>query len=356
MQASARSRGERRSAIGVVNTVGGGRDTRELGAVLMHEHVFVHTPEISRDYPDLSWGDKEAAISSAVAALADAAAAEIGTVVDLTVIGCDRAIPELSEVAERVDVNIVVATGLYAFDELPRFARARPPGRDEEDVLTEMFIRDIAEGIGGTPVRAGVLKACTDAPGMTDGARRVTRAVARAQLETGVPISTHTDAARRTGIAQQDVLAEEGVDLSRVVIGHCDDTTDLDYLRQIMDRGSCIGCDRFGLYRPGTPGMAERVDVIARLCREGYADRIVLSHDTHCQSDWFGEGFRAAYPDWEYTHVPTAVVPALRASGVSDGQLRKLMVENPRRILDPVIPAQCSAAGTAAADAHPAGG
>lgn len=309
----------------------------------MHEHIFVHTPEISRDYPDLSWGGhhgedgrdaREKAIEDAVAKLAELKARDIGTLVDLTAIGCDRAIPEIQRVNSQVDLNIIVATGLYTFDELPRFVRARPAGSDGADVLTEMFVRDIRHGIADTGVRAGILKCCTDFPGVTPNVDRVLRATARAHRETGVPISTHSNAQLRTGRLQQDVFASEGVDLTRVVIGHCGDTTDLGYLREIMDRGSCIGCDRFGLYLPGTPGLEERVDVIARLCDEGYADRIVLSHDANCQSDWMDEQRLVSYPDWTFTHLPDHVLPALRKRGVSDIRLRQMLVDNPRRIFE----------------------
>lgn len=320
--------------ISQVDTVLGVRDTRELGAVLMHEHIFVHTPEISRDYPELSWGDKDEVIDDAVRKLADLKARDFDTLVDLTAIGCDRAIPEIQRVNSRVDINIIVATGLYTFDELPRFVRARPARSDGGDVLAEMFVRDITHGIADTGVRAGILKCCTDTPGVTPNVDRVLRATARAHRETGVPISTHSNAALRTGRLQQDVFSSEGVELSRVVIGHCGDTTDLDYLRGVMDRGSFIGCDRFGLYQPGTPTLDERVDVIARLCAEGYADRIVLSHDANCQSDWLDEHRLANNPEWNYTHLPDRVIPALRKRGVPEIHLRQLLVDNPRRIFE----------------------
>lgn len=310
----------------------GACSTDELGAVLMHEHIFVHTPEMSRDYPDVSWGDKEEVIGQAVAKLTELKDRHFDTIVDLTVIGCDRSIPDIQRVNARVDINIIVATGLYTFDELPRLVRARPVGSDGRDLLTDLFVRDIREGIGDTGVRAGILKCCTDSPGMTPNVERVLCATARAHRETGVPISTHSDAHLRTGLAQQDVFSSQGVDLSRVVIGHSGDSTDLDYLKEIMDRGSVIGCDRFGFYLPGKPTLAERVEVIVRLCDQGYADRIVLSHDANCHSDWVDAHRKAALPEWNYNHLADVVIPALRESGVAESDLRQMLVENPRRI------------------------
>lgn len=319
----------------LVETVTGALDTAALGAVLMHEHVFVHTTEIARDYPDLSWTDRDAVRDTAVDRLQELVGLGISTLVDLTVLGCDRSIPDIAWVAQRVpDLAIIVAAGLYTFDELPRFAAARPVPAGGRDVLTDMFVRDITVGIGDSGVRAGILKCCIDKPGLTPGVERVLRATARAHRETGAPISTHTDAASRSGLVQQKVFADEGVDLSRVVIGHCGDTTDLDYLMAIMDRGSVIGCDRFGLYRDGLATLSERLDTIQALCERGYADRIVLSHDAHCHSDWVGPDVRERLPDWNYAHIPQVVLPGLRERGVTDSQISQMLSVTPRRIFE----------------------
>jgi phosphotriesterase-related protein len=167
---------------------------------------------------------------------------------------------------------------------------------------------------------------------MTPGVERVLRAVAHAHRETGAPISTHTDAPTRRGLEQQAVFREEGVDLSRVVIGHSGDTTDLDYLREVMEAGSFIGMDRFGLdlMLP----FEDRVATVAALCAEGYAERMVLSHDASCFTHNFDvEKKRELLPRWVYTHLHDDVLPALRERGVTDAQIEQMLVHNPRRIL-----------------------
>jgi phosphotriesterase-related protein len=82
---------------------------------------------------------------------------------------------------------------------------------------------------------------------------------------------------------QQDVFEEEGVDLSRVVIGHSGDSDDIEYLTSIIKRGSYIGMDRFGLdvFLP----TEKRVETVVKLCELGHADRMVASHDTNCFMD-----------------------------------------------------------------------
>jgi phosphotriesterase-related protein len=149
-----------------------------------------------------------------------------------------------------------------------------------------------------------------------------------------VPISTHTDVFSRRGEDQQRIFAEEGVDLSRVIIGHSGDSTDLEYLKGLMARGSTIGMDRFGIDRI-TP-FEQRVDTVAALCREGYAGQMVLSHDASANFGGFpGTDERAAaMPNWHYNHIHDDVLPALRDRGVSQAQIDQMLVDNPRRIFE----------------------
>ena len=148
-----------------------------------------------------------------------------------------------------------------------------------------------------------------------------------------MPISTHTHAASKRGLDQQKIFLEEGVNLGRVVIGHSGDTEDTDYLEELMKAGSYIGMDRFGI----DPELSteRRVATIIKLCERGYAAQMVLSHDTSCYIDWFPEELiKQAVPNWHFRHIPDDVVPALKAGGVSEDQIRAMTVDNPRRIFD----------------------
>jgi phosphotriesterase-related protein len=195
--------------------------------------------------------------------------------------------------------------------------------------MVNLFVRDLTEGIAGTGIKAAVIKCATDRPGITPGVERVLRACAQAHLATGAPITTHTHAASKRGLEQQRIFAEEGVDLGCVVIGHCGDTDDLGYLEEVIANGSILGMDRFGIdgYLP-TP---ERVKVVAELCRRGYADRMVLSHDASCYLDWIpGEVPPSTMPNWNYLHISRDVVPALREAGVTDGMIDTMLIDTPR--------------------------
>src|SRR5438309_321157 len=225
-----------------VQTVRGPIDPAQLGPTLMHEHIFVLSTEIMQNYPD-AWGDEDRRIEAAVARMNELHSHGVRSVVDLTVIGLGRYIPRIQRVAQHTPLHLIVATGIYTYDDVPFYFHFRGPGTplDGPELMVDMFIRDIREGIAGTGVKAGILKCATDSPGLTKGVERVLRAVAQTHRQTGVPISTHTHARSKRGIDQQRIFREEGVDLSRVVIGHSGDTTDLDYLEEVIASGSYLG-------------------------------------------------------------------------------------------------------------------
>jgi phosphotriesterase-related protein len=317
-----------------VNTARGPIDTSDLGATLMHEHVFIMTTEVMLNYPE-TWGDDAAREADAVERLNKLKATGVDTIVDLTVIGLGRYIPRIARVAAATELNILVATGVYTFSDVPFCFHYLGPGAplNGPEIMTEMFVRDIEQGIADTGVRAAILKCATDEPGVTAGVERVLRAVAQAHRHTGAPISTHTHAPTRRGLQQQRIFADEGVDLSRVIIGHCGDSTDIDYLEELIANGSYIGMDRFGmdLILP----FEDRVNTVARMCERGHADKMVLSHDAKCYFDALPEELLPTVaPNWHYLHIHADVLPALKARGVTDEQITTMLVDNPRRIFD----------------------
>lgn len=309
-----------------VETLRGPLDTAQLGFTLMHEHVFVLSEGLVESFPSV-W-DEEQRIASAREQLRELVDLGVQTIVDLTVLGLGRNIPRLLRVMEGIPLNVIVATGLYTFDELPRYFEYR-----DVEAMADLFVSDISEGIQGTGVKAAILKCATDEPGITPGVEKVLRAIARAHRRTGAPISTHTHAATCRGLEQQQIFEQEGADLTRVIIGHSGDSEDIGYLQELLKRGSYLGMDRFGvdIFLP----TEKRVATIARLCELGYADRIVLSHDASCYIDWYPEeAVRATVPNWHYRHISQEVLPALRAAGVSEEQIGQMTVENPRRIFE----------------------
>ncbi|MGE4302890.1 MAG: phosphotriesterase [Novosphingobium sp.] len=317
----------------MIETARGTITSSDLGRVLIHEHVFLMDMEYTFNYRPDFFSDKT--IDDAVARLDALKASGIDTIIDLTVLGLGRHMPSLAKAAAKTDLNIIVSTGAYTFDAVPAPFQFWGPGllknADVEPMIGH-FVSDITEGIGGTGVKAGMLKCAIDEPGLQPGVERVMRAVARAHVMIGTPVTVHTAPLQQTGLIVQDVLTEEGVNLERVVIGHCGDTSDIDYLMKLADKGSILGMDRFGVEFAIT--MEERVKTIAQMVQRGYANQLTLSHDCCCWSDYFPDvsDYHQAMPNHHYLHIHNDVIPALLEAGVSQGDLDKMFVDNPRRL------------------------
>ncbi|MEZ0115440.1 putative metal-dependent phosphotriesterase family hydrolase [Catenulispora sp. EB89] len=112
---------ETTTATTTVQTVRGPVAADRLGTVLMHEHIFVLDKEMRRNYPEM-W-DEETVVAEAVTKLNALAARGVSTVVDPTVVGLGRDVARVARVNERVDLNIVVATGLYTLADVPLLFR-----------------------------------------------------------------------------------------------------------------------------------------------------------------------------------------------------------------------------------------
>ena len=316
-----------------METVKGPVPVEQLGATLMHEHVFILSEEIRHNFPDYpsAW-DEETRVADAIDQLRQCKSRGIDTIVDPTVIGLGRYLPRIQRVNEQVDINIVVATGIYTYNDVPFQFLHTGPGLlfDTPEPMVELFVRDIREGIADTGVKAAFLKCAIEHQGLTPGVERVMRAVGQAHVQTGAPITVHTHPHSQSGLVAQKVFAEEGVDLTKVVIGHSGDSTDLDYLCALADAGSYLGMDRFGLDM--LLPFEQRVDTVVQLAKRGYAEKMVLAHDASCFIDWFShEGKVAAQPNWNFRHISDDVLPALRERGVTEEQITTMLVDNPRR-------------------------
>ncbi|HUJ64739.1 MAG TPA: hypothetical protein VLX59_04310 [Acidimicrobiales bacterium] len=216
-----------------VETVRGAIDTADLGPTYMHEHVFVLNPDVQQNYP-AEWGSEDDRVADAIGKLKALAAQGVRSIADPTVVGLGRYIPRIQRIAERVpELNIIPATGCYTYDQVPFFFSYRGPalsaalGTEVPDPMVDMFIGDITQGIAGTGVKAAFLKCAIDHQGLTDGVARIMRAVARAHRHTGAPITVHTHPGSRNGLTVKKLLCdEEGVDPTRVVLGHSGDSGD----------------------------------------------------------------------------------------------------------------------------------
>lgn len=312
-----------------VQTAKGPVEVADLGRTLMHEHVFVMTPDSQTQWSDEF--DEETQVAGAIDKLNELAATGIRTIADPTVDGLGRDVARIARIAEHVELNIIVATGVYTYSDVPNFFRFRGPGviPGLDDPMVDFFVRDIEEGVKGTSVKAAFLKAAIDEHGLTPGVERVLRAEAKAHLRTGAPMMVHTHPGTRTGLEVKRVLDDEGVSHDRVLLAHSGDSTDADHLSALAEDGFLLGMDRFGI--DATLDFDGRVGIVAELCRRGFAGSMVLSQDAACYIDWIDPVFKGAMPNWNYLHVQRDVVPALLERGVTDEQVEAMLVGNPAR-------------------------
>jgi phosphotriesterase-related protein len=307
-----------------IPTVTGSVDSSELGFTLVHEHIATQTWQMRVNVN--GWFDRDAVKAKAVDYAKKAISNGVKTLIDLTPLNIGRDVHLMQEVAEESGIQIVCATGLYFHFEPWMWGHTN-------EQIADLLMRDVEVGIADTTIKPGIIKCATHTDGLDDDNLRSARVAALTHLRSGLPISTHTNAAARNGLIQLDVFEEAGVDLGKVVIGHSD-TTDLDYLRQLLGRGCFVGIDRFGSPFGGMT-HDERAEVVATLAKEGYANRIALSHDAPTFCDWFDKDlFDSWTVDWNWSYLPTQGLAALRAKGVSEADIQQMTVGTPRAIFE----------------------
>ena len=309
-----------------VQTVLGPVPVEQLGVTLMHEHLVIGWPGWIFD--PLARFDRMKVTSLLIERLHELKALGVSTFVDPCPIELGRN-PELAaEVAEATEMNIICATGFYTNRlGIPVYFRQRTV-----DEIAEIFARELSNGIGSSGIRAGLIKCATGLHEITRHEEKCLRAAGRAHKATGAPILTHTESATM-GTEQLDILASEGVDFGRVIIGHSCGTANLEYHLRLLDRGVFLGFDRFGLEAVFPDRL--RIAALAGLLSIGYAKQIVLSHDyVGCflgRSMFRTPESRQGLAKWGYTHLFKEVLPKLRAIGFTEAQIQTMMVENPQR-------------------------
>lgn len=309
----------------VVRTLLGDMPASELGITYFHEHVIAQPPRAWEGWaPDLVLNEVDAAVRE----IADFEAVGGTCVVDGTAVDYGRDIATTIKVAEQTSCHIVGTAGYNKAGYFPR--------EIEEASLEELearALRDCRDGMDGTNACAGLLKLGTSYYHMTPAEEHAARAICRVQRATALPLYTHTEAGT-FALEQLDMLAEEGVDLEHVCIGHLDRNPDAWYLRQIAKRGVFLGFDQISKIKYFPDSV--RAERIIELVDAGYGRRILLSGDmsrrTYLRAYGGGPGYRYITE----TFVPR-VVSELCERGRSPSAAEQigedLLVNNPREFL-----------------------
>jgi phosphotriesterase-related protein len=314
----------------LINTVLGPVEAEALGFTLSHEHIVCGSPGIVRGWPAL-FGGRERLLETADTVLVRAREDGVSTIVDATTFDLGREVDILVEASARSGMHIVAATGMWLAPSPSLTVRTT-------DQIADWFAADITTGLDGTDVRAGIIKVASELE-LTPFEERVLEAAARAHGATGAPILTHSLARNHMGEQQATVLERFGVDPTRVVIGHSDDSTEIDYLIGLADRGYRIGMDRLpngNLPEYGTQDVLARLRMIAALVDRGYAEHLVLSHDDPIWAGVLSDIDQARHlvsnPD-VISFIPRVVLPGLRDLGVPEDAITSMTTRNPQRWL-----------------------
>jgi len=309
-----------------VNSVMGPLDTSKLGFTLMHEHILGAAPPLFWDYPQLVGANP---LERAVADLKQAKEGGIDTILDASTPDLGRDVNFLAEVSHVSGVNIICCTGWWLT--VPAvFATL------SIDQLTAMFVRDIEEGISGTCIKAGILKAAADMAGVTPELEKVHRAIGRAHVKTDVPIMLHSYSPGQVGRQQLAILKDEGVNPKRIKFDHSNDTTDTEYLLSLLQEGCYLGLDRY----PGrNASPAARSRTMKTLIDAGYEGKLCPSHDRTVigiqgENTPPAEIERRKLNPYGYLYIKNVVFPMLREMRVPDKVINGLCIEGPRNFFE----------------------
>lgn len=321
----------------LVNTVLGSVDSTKIGRTLMHEHILIANHTLRKAYK--CWFDEDMFFKYAVTMLKNAKMYGIDTIVDATPIDLGRDLDIMRKVSEKSGVNIIAATGFYwplqisLSDKSPEF-------------IADIMINDLENGMEGTEVKAQFIKYSTVNPDLTDYDKKIGEAVAIAHKRTGAMIYTHTG--NKNGMSQIEFFRANGVDLSKLIVGHMGDTEDYEYIHSVLAAGCRIGLDRFGAHNLEPEYYIEderKAKVIANLISQGYIDKMVISHDVACYLDYsgyqnVGNLFQGVMERdlnkflFQFNYIPKYVYNMFKECGITESEIDHIMVKNPQRIFE----------------------
>jgi phosphotriesterase-related protein len=313
----------------IVRTVRGDIAPEELGVTATHEHLYCDQ-RLCRSALDFPGSTAKMVLRDpdrVVAEVADFYAAGGRSLAEMTAHGWGRDVSVLQQISERSGIHVIAISGFYVEDCHPEFVA---DASIEE--LEEILVREIAVGADGTDIRTGLLKSGISRPIIEGPEEKCAHAVARAQLRTGVTITTHTSASSRfeveggnVGMQHLDIFESEGVDPARVIIGHTDENGDIRQLVALAQRGAYVQFDVIGKIHWLLDET--RIALLRQMVDKGYADHLLLSSDRCREIELKVKGGPG------YDHVLRSFVPRLREAGFDEALIRRLLVENPARAL-----------------------
>ncbi|KAM4704846.1 N-acetyltaurine hydrolase [Rhinophrynus dorsalis] len=254
-----------------------------------------------------------------------------GSIVENTTTGISRDLKTLKRLAEDTGVNIISGAGFYV--DTTHSTETRSMSVEQ---LTEIILNEILQGADGTDIKCGIIGEIGCSWPLTESEKKILQATAEAQSQLGCPVNIHPGRNSDAPFQIIRILQESGADISKTVMSHLDRTIfDEKKLLEFAELGSYLEFDLFGTemlnyqfnQAVDMPSDNERIKTLRFLIDEGYEDRIVISHDIHTKNRL------VKYGGHGYSHILSNIVPKMLLRGISQKNIDKILLENPKKWL-----------------------
>ena len=302
-----------------VQTVTGAVASERLGVTLMHEHVLVDF--IGADKVSKNRYDQDEAFRTILPHLERLRKHGCDTLVECTPAYLGRDVVLLKRLSDASGLHIVSSTGYYgaANDKhLPAHAFT-----ETADALAARWTRDSTAGSDGTSIKPGCMKIGVDAAPLSAVDEKLVRAAGLAHKATGLPIASHTTTGA-AALAELALLADLGVSASAFIWVHAQNERDTSIHVRVAKAGAWVEFD--GISEKSIPG---HVELVRLMHAAGLLDRVLVSQD----AGWYRVGEPRGGEFRGFDTLFTAFKPALLTAGVTNNDVRLLLVDNPRRAL-----------------------
>lgn len=292
----------------------------EIGYAHSHEHLFTYaTPKIAAEKPEMVL-DSVVEIGEDIALFK---AAGGNMIVEMTTVDYGRDVAKLHEIAVKYGIHIIAAAGFNKGS----FNKPLLDNKKIDDVAAGL-VNELRNGAEGTGILPGVLKIGTSLNVIEPWEEIGLRAIARASLETGVPISTHTQEGTMAE-EQLDMFKEEGVPPDHIVLCHLDQNPDFELHKRLVERGTFLSYD--SIPKPQYKTEQRSIEFISELAKTGLHSQIVVGGDFSRKSYYKGYGGTIGLD-----YILKVFVPKLRTHLENNGQdaqriIEDIMKENPKR-------------------------
>lgn len=250
------------------------------------------------------------------------------TIVDTTTRGIGRDPAAAARISRRTGINVVIGSGYYV-------GASHPAGMDakSEDEIAAEIVADVTTGQRG--VKAGVIGELGCSWPLWPNERKVLKAGARAQVETGASIIIHPGRSEDAPFEILDVLSGAGADVKRVVIGHLGRTYfNASRLLELARTGCYLAYDQLGwetsnfsLAATDFPSDAQRIGFVKLLVDEGHGGQVLLGQDV-CSKDKL-----VRYGGHGFAHLLDNIAPRLVEAGISQHDVDRMLISNPAEML-----------------------